>query len=101
MRLASDRQFAGAGLEWAIGPEREDMERRAVLGLYMWTPGTCFRCSERSIPVTKLASILTRAGAVYQIAACSDCVLDLEAERERRSRRLGRVYEAGQLGRDG
>lgn len=70
----------------------------AILALYEWKTGTCFRCADDDVYVTPIEDIDTPAGLVYEIAACGECILALENERRRYAVRRGLEYQPGSLG---
>lgn len=74
------------------------MDRAEIHSLYEWAEGACFRCARAGQETTLLGEIDPPSGVHYEIRACVDCVLDLEAERWRRAQRTGGVYVPGQLG---
>ncbi|SDN17388.1 hypothetical protein [Streptomyces wuyuanensis] len=69
-----------------------------ILALYRWKPGSCFRCADRDVFVTRIDDITTPSGDVYEIAACGSCVLVMENERRRYAIRRGLEYRPGSLG---
>lgn len=69
----------------------------AILALYEWAIGTCFRCGSAGLFVTRLDSILTPRGERYDLSACGGCVLDMEEERRRHAERRGAPYQPGTL----
>ena len=71
----------------------------AILALYEWAIGTCFRCGEVDVFVTRIDEIVTPRGERYELSACGACVLNLEEERRRYAERKGIAYQAGGLGR--
>lgn len=71
----------------------------AILALYEWKIGTCFRCSRAGAFVTRIDEIATPRGECYELSACGGCVLAMEDERRRHAERKGLPYEAGRLGR--
>lgn len=71
----------------------------AILALYEWKIGTCFRCGEVDVFVTHIDEIVTPRGESYELSACGECVLAMEEERRRHAERRGLHYEAGSLGR--
>lgn len=81
------------------------MDDRHITSLYRWEPGSCFRCARTDLDTTRISEINTRAGVKYDVRACRDCILELEAEQQRRAERAGREYVPGTLprceGRDG
>lgn len=70
----------------------------ALLSLYEWQAGVCFRCAQEEVYVTRIDRIVTPSGDTYELAACGACVLDLELERQRYAERTGRGYRPGSLG---
>lgn len=70
----------------------------AILALYEWKVGACFRCGQAELFVTGVDEINTPRGERYDLSACGACVLDLEEERRRYAERRGRTYEPGGLG---
>ncbi|MEU2674238.1 hypothetical protein ABZ622_36315 [Streptomyces sp. NPDC007164] len=70
----------------------------ALLSLYQWKAGTCFRCAQGEVYVTPIGHINTPSGESYGLAACGACVLDLELERQRYADRKGFDYLPGTLG---
>lgn len=69
----------------------------AILALYTWTTGPCFRCGENDVFVTHIDDIATPSGDVYRLSACGSCVIILETERWRHAVRRGEAYEPGLL----
>jgi hypothetical protein len=70
----------------------------AILALYSWVIGTCFRCAETDLFVTPVGSISTPRGERYNLAACGCCILTLENERRRFAEKRGLRYRPGSLG---
>lgn len=70
----------------------------ALLALYEWKAGTCFRCAQRDVHVTPIGHIRTPSGDTYNLTACGVCVLELELERQRYADRRGLDYQPGSLG---
>lgn len=70
----------------------------AILALYEWTMGSCFRCADQNVFVSRVGSIDTPAGDTYRLAACGSCILALEDERRRYAARRGLDYEPGTVG---
>lgn len=70
----------------------------AVLALYPWALGTCFKCGETDLFVTHLDAIATPHGERYDLSACGCCVLKMENERRRYAARRGLEYQPGSLG---
>lgn len=68
-----------------------------ILSLYEWSPGSCFRCAREGLDTTLLSVIRPPAGGRYEVRACRDCILDLEAGRERAAERAGVAYAPGGL----
>lgn len=71
----------------------------AILALYDWEVGACFRCGQTDLFVTRLDEIVTPRGEQYGLSTCGACVLDMEEERRRFAERRGRTYKPGGLGR--
>ena len=78
-------------------PAEKGMTPDAILGLYNWTAGTCFRCGDDDF-VTPLGAVDTPRGERYELDACGCCILRLEAERRRYALRQGIQYRPGTLG---
>lgn len=76
------------------------MDDEEILSLYEWTNGTCFRCARTDLDTTRIRQIDTPIGVHYDVRACRDCILDLEAQRKRHAERTGHKYVPGQLGGD-
>lgn len=74
------------------------MKPDAILALYEWEIGSCFRCAFRDVYTTPLDEIVTPSGDTYEIRACGECVLALERERYFYARRRGLEYRPGSLG---
>jgi hypothetical protein len=70
----------------------------AILGLYEWRIGSCFRCSEKDVYVTHVDDITTPRGERHELAACGCCVLRMENERRGYAARRGLDYRPGSLG---
>ncbi|MGW0032144.1 hypothetical protein ACWDXD_20240 [Streptomyces sp. NPDC003314] len=70
----------------------------AILALYDWTTGACFRCGRTDLFVTRVDEIVTPGGELYELSSCGACVLVMEEERRRFAERRGRTYEPGSLG---
>lgn len=70
----------------------------AILALYSWVLGTCFRCGEPDVFVSHLDDITTPSGQRYELKACGCCILSLENDRRRYAVKKGLVYEPGALG---
>jgi len=73
----------------------------AILALYDWQIGACFRCGQADLFVTRVDEIVTPRGEKYELSACGSCVLAMEEERRRFAERRGRAYDPGGLGRGG
>ncbi|MFE0647519.1 hypothetical protein ACFVZH_02865 [Streptomyces sp. NPDC059534] len=71
----------------------------AILALYEWVIGACFRCGDANLFVTPIDAVVTPRGERYPLAACGGCVLDMEEERRRFAERKGEKYHPGRLGR--
>ncbi|MFG2328222.1 hypothetical protein ACGFMM_01215 [Streptomyces sp. NPDC048604] len=71
----------------------------AILALYDWEIGACFRCSAADAFVTRIDEIVTPRGERYELSACGICVLGMEEERRHHAERKGFPYVAGELGR--
>ena len=69
----------------------------AILALYEWTIGGCFRCGQVDLFVTHVDEIVTPSGDRYELSSCGSCVLAMEEERRRYAERRGRAYEPGGL----
>ncbi|GAA0454441.1 hypothetical protein ACFQ2B_28040 [Streptomyces stramineus] len=78
--------------------QEKAIDRDEIIALYVWAPGSCFRCARREVDSAKLGTIDTPIGDRYEIRACRSCILDLEKERQRQADRRGENYEPGQLG---
>lgn len=74
------------------------MKPDAILALYEWQMGHCFRCAFRDVYTTPLDTIVTPSGDTYEIRACGECVLALERERYCYAERRGLEYRPGSLG---
>lgn len=74
------------------------MQPDAILDLYVWTVGNCFRCAEEGVSVTRLGAVSTPAGPRYELYACQRCVCAMELQRARRADRLRIPYLPGHLG---
>lgn len=72
------------------------MDDREILSLYQWAPGACFRCAGDG-ETTRLQILTPPAGGNYDVRACRDCLLDLEAMTQRAAERAGCTYSPGQL----
>jgi hypothetical protein len=70
----------------------------AILALYPWALGACFKCGEVGVFVTHLDAITTPRGERYELSACGCCVLMMENERRRYAGRRGWDYRPGSLG---
>lgn len=70
----------------------------AILALYEWKIGSCFRCAEPDVFVTPIGTITTPAGVTYELGTCGECVLVLENERRRYAHRRDLDYKPGTLG---
>jgi hypothetical protein len=70
----------------------------AILALYEWEIGACFRCAWEGVYTTRLDQIVTPLGDTYEIRACGECVLALERERHCYAERKGLEYRPGTLG---
>lgn len=70
----------------------------AILALYAWHVGSCFRCAQSRLFVTYLGSVTTPSGDEYKLDACGACILNMESERQRWASRRGREYAPGSLG---
>lgn len=71
------------------------MDNDAILGLYEWGTGTCFRCARTGVDTAAVKRIRPQAGAACEVRACRACTLDLEAERRRDAVQHGRIYVPG------
>jgi hypothetical protein len=74
------------------------MEDDAILALYEWAPGNCFRCARTGLDTTSVKRIDTPAGVRYDVRACRDCVLAIEGERKRQAEEAGQEYVPGRAG---
>lgn len=74
------------------------MTPEAILALYEWATGACFRCARAGVPVTRVDGIRTPSGDVYELAACQACILSMEREREAFAERRGLTYNPGSIG---
>lgn len=74
------------------------MTPEAILALYEWAPGSCFRCARAGALVTRIGEILTPSGDEYVLAACRICILTMERERQVYAERRDLPYEPGSLG---
>ena len=90
---AAESRYVTAATETAVTPD-------AILALYKWGIGSCFRCGDAGVFVTPIDAILTVRGERYDLSACGGCVLAMEGERRRHAERRGLRYEPGRLGRD-
>lgn len=70
----------------------------AILALYEWVLGTCFRCGEADVFATHIGSITTPRRERYELFACGCCVLAMENERRRYACKRGIEYRPGLLG---
>lgn len=70
----------------------------AILALYEWQIGSCFRCASSDVHTTHLDQIATPAGQTYELRACGVCVLTMERERFFYAKRRGLEYRPGSLG---
>ena len=75
------------------------MNNRETLSLYEWADGSCFRCAGAG-DTTRIHVLSPPAGGHYDVRACRDCVLDLEAAKQRAAERNGCDYRPGRLGGD-
>lgn len=74
------------------------MDDEEILSLYRWATGPCFRCAHTDLDTTRIRQIDTPIGVHYDVRACRACILDLEAERQRRAARANGEYTPGRLG---
>ncbi|WP_327413707.1 hypothetical protein [Streptomyces sp. NBC_01233] len=75
------------------------MEPAELLPLYEWAAGTCFRHPGLGqVETAHLKTLHPRTGEELDIRGCRECVMTLEAQRERAAVRSGSVYEPGHLG---
>ncbi|MCX4450749.1 hypothetical protein [Streptomyces sp. NBC_01789] len=70
----------------------------AILTLYDWAVGVCFRCARTGLGVTPVGSISTPSGDLYELAACERCILAMERERQAYAERRGFNYAPGSIG---
>lgn len=74
------------------------MERRQILALYEWQPGTCFRHPGKGeVPTAHVKTIRPPAGGIQDVRACSDCVLGMEGRRQAAAERRGEEYLPGRI----
>jgi hypothetical protein len=74
------------------------MDDEELLALYEWQPGVCFRHPAKGeVPTAHVKTIRPPAGGLQDVRACAECVVAMEAERERVSLRTGRPYAPGYL----
>lgn len=72
------------------------MDRQQILDLYEWAPGVCFRHPAQGEQTTALVKTLhPRTGGDEELRACAECILHLEAERERAAAAGGVGYKPG------
>lgn len=72
------------------------MDRQQILDLYDWALGTCFRHpSKGEVLTAHVQTIHPAAGGIQDVRACEECVLAMEAQRERAAARCGRPYAPG------
>lgn len=69
----------------------------AILALYEWEMGSCFRCAHEGVHTTPLDTIVTPSGDTYELRACGVCVLTLERERYFYAKRRQLEYHPGSL----
>lgn len=75
------------------------MDTAALLALYDWAPGRCFRHPELGeVETAHLKQLHPRRGPAQDVRACKACVLELETERRRAAERAGREYQPGRAG---
>jgi hypothetical protein len=75
------------------------MDREKLLALYDWDQGACFRHpSLGEMATTVVKTIRPRANGEYQVRACQDCIITMEARREEAARKAGVKYEPGHAG---
>lgn len=75
------------------------MDKRQILDLYTWEPGTCFQHPDAgAVETTVVQELHTRSGSVEGIRACSSCILAMEARRRGLAEEAGVVYEPGHAG---
>lgn len=79
-------------------PRKKAMDDDAILSLYEWATGACFRCARTDLDTTRLKELRPPAGVRYDVRACRACILGLEVEREHHAKRTGSEYVPGQLG---
>lgn len=75
------------------------MDRQAILDLYEWEDGICFRHPEKgAVPTAHVQTICPREGHQEDVRACQDCVLEMEQERWAEASREGLPYKPGHAG---
>jgi hypothetical protein len=78
--------------------EKATMTPQAILSLYKWEIGSCFRCAEANLYTARMGTIETPSGDTYELRACARCILDLEEERRQYAQRRSLEYRPGSLG---
>ena len=79
-------------------PPGEPMTPDAILALYDWGVGSCFRCARAGAEVTPVGAISTPSGDLYELAVCEQCILAMERERRAYAKRRGLTYAPGSIG---
>jgi hypothetical protein len=74
------------------------MDRKQILDLYQWEPGTCFRHPARGVVATAVVGVIRPEGGEREVRACEECVLVMEDIRREEAARSGGEYEPGHLG---
>lgn len=75
------------------------MDDEALLALYNWAPGVCFRHPAKgAVDTTLVKTIQPRLDGAKEIRACRSCVLAMERIRREAALRAGREYQPGHAG---
>jgi len=75
------------------------MDPEQILSRYEWEGGRCFRHPAKGTVLTAhVKTIRPPAGGIQDIRACRDCVLAMEARREKAAARQGIPYSPGGAG---